>query len=66
MFRLEAQGLELMEVAPWIDPGKDILSQMEFPVAIPPTVATMDPGVFRQDYVGDSASSVLPVPSQSR
>lgn len=47
MFRLEAKGLELMEVAPWIDPGKDILSQMEFPVAIPPTVATMDPGVFR-------------------
>jgi len=48
VFRLGAQGLELIEVAPGIDPAKDILPQMEFPVAIPPNVATMDPALFRE------------------
>jgi propionate CoA-transferase len=48
VFRLGAQGLELIEVAPGIDPGKDILPQMEFPIAIPPHVASMDPALFRE------------------
>jgi propionate CoA-transferase len=47
VFRLGTQGLDLIEVAPGIDPAKDILPQMEFPVAIPPNVATMDPALFR-------------------
>ncbi len=47
VLRLGAEGLELIEVAPGIDPAKDILLQMEFPVAIPPHVATMDPALFR-------------------
>jgi len=48
VFRLGTHGLELIEVAPGIDPARDILPQMEFPVAIPPTVATMDPALFRE------------------
>lgn len=48
VFRLGAQGLELIEVAPGIDPARDILLQMEFPVAIPANVATMDPTLFRE------------------
>jgi len=47
VFRLGVQSLELIEVAPGIDPAKDILPQMEFPLAIPPDVATMDPALFR-------------------
>jgi len=47
VLRLGAQGLELIEVAPGIDPARDILPQMEFPVTVPPNVATMDPAVFR-------------------
>lgn len=49
VFRLDAEGLEVIEVAPGIDPGRDILPQMEFPVALPPDVATMDPSLFRED-----------------
>ncbi|OGB94920.1 MAG: hypothetical protein A3H39_14995 [candidate division NC10 bacterium RIFCSPLOWO2_02_FULL_66_22] len=49
VFRLGKDGLELIEVAPGIDPAKDILPQMEFPVAIPPGVATMDPALFREE-----------------
>jgi len=41
--------LVLAEIAPGIDPAKDILSQMEFSIAIPPGVATMDPAIFRED-----------------
>jgi propionate CoA-transferase len=47
VLRLGAKGLELIEVAPGIDPARDILPQMEFPVAIPPGVAGMDPALFR-------------------
>ncbi len=49
VFRLGKDGLELIEVAPGIDPAKDILPQMEFPVTIPPSVATMDPALFREE-----------------
>lgn len=48
VFRLGKDGLDLIEVAPGIDPAKDILPQMEFPVAIPPGVATMEPALFRE------------------
>ena len=48
VFRLGAQGLELTEVAPGIDPAKDILPQMEFPIPIPPNIPTMDPSLFRE------------------
>jgi propionate CoA-transferase len=48
VFRLTRDGLVLVEVAPGIDPARHILPQMEFPVAIPPGVATMDPALFRE------------------
>ncbi len=48
VFRLGQDGLELIEVAPGIDPARDILPQMEFPIPIPPNVATMDPSLFRE------------------
>jgi len=48
VFRLAKDGLELAEVAPGIDPAKDILPQMEFAVPIPPHVPTMDPTLFRE------------------
>ena len=49
VFRLTRDGLVLVEVAPGIDPARHILPQMEFPVAIPPGVAAMDPALFRED-----------------
>jgi propionate CoA-transferase len=48
VFRLTREGLTLLEVAPGIDPARDILPQMEFPIAIPPGVATMDREFFRE------------------
>jgi propionate CoA-transferase len=48
VFRLTPEGLALTEVAPGIDPAKDILPQMEFPIAIPSKIATMDPTIFRE------------------
>ena len=49
VFLLTAKGLELLEIAPGIDPSKDILCQMEFPIAIPPSIASMDPTLFREE-----------------
>jgi propionate CoA-transferase len=48
VFRLSKNGLELAEIAPGIDPAKDILPQMEFSIPIPPNVPTMDPTLFRE------------------
>jgi propionate CoA-transferase len=48
VFRLTEGGLALIEVAPGIDPVRDILPQMEFPIAIPPGVVTMDPAIFHE------------------
>ena len=48
VFRLTDEGLALIEVAPGIDPAKDILPQMEFPIPIPPGVAPMDPTFFHK------------------
>ncbi len=46
-FRLTSKGLVLFEIAPGVDPGKDILAQMEFPVEIPATLPSMDPRLFQ-------------------
>lgn len=46
VFRLGPEALELIEVAPGIDPAAHILPQMEFPVAIPPGLPLMDPALF--------------------
>jgi len=48
VFRLGKDGLELIEVAPGIDPAKDILPQMEFSIPIPPNIPTMDSSLFRE------------------
>ncbi len=51
VFRLTAEGLELVEVAPGIDVERDILALMAFrPVIREP--ATMDPRIFRDEPMG--------------
>ena len=48
MFKLRYNGLELMEVAPGIDIGKDILAQMDFkPIINNPKI--MDACIFREE-----------------
>jgi propionate CoA-transferase len=48
VFRLTADGLAVIEVAPGIDPATHILPHMEFPVPIPANVPSMDAAVFRE------------------
>jgi len=48
VFRLEKEGLTLIEVAPGVDIQKDILSHMEFKPRVG-TVEPMPPEVFQQD-----------------
>ena len=51
VFRMTAEGLELIEIAPGIDVKKDILDQMEFePVINTPTL--MDARIFRETRMG--------------
>ncbi len=49
VFRLTADGLELIEIAPSIDLERDILGQMAFRPAISPQLKTMDARIFRDE-----------------
>ena len=46
VLRLAPEGLVLVEVAPGIDPAKQILPQMDFPIAVPLDLPLMESGVF--------------------
>ncbi len=49
VFRLTPQGLELIEIAPGIDPAVHILPQAEFPLVVPPRIPGMDPRLFQPE-----------------
>ncbi|GAB7389089.1 acyl CoA:acetate/3-ketoacid CoA transferase [Bacillaceae bacterium] len=48
VFRLEKQGLCLVEVAPGVDVEKDILSHIAFEVTLSPDLKEMDADLFRE------------------
>jgi propionate CoA-transferase len=52
VFRLEADGLALLEVAPGIDVRRDVLDRIAFPVQIAEPLGTMDPRLFRAEPMG--------------
>jgi propionate CoA-transferase len=49
VFKLEKDGLHLVEVAPGIDIEKDILAHMEFKPVIPEKIEQMDIRIFNSD-----------------
>ncbi len=52
VFRLTPQGLELIEVAPGIDIGRDIFAQMDFEPIVRGTPREMDPAIFLPAPIG--------------
>jgi propionate CoA-transferase len=53
LFRLAAEGMELIETAPGVDLERDIIAQMEFEPLLPSsTPATMDPRIFKDALLG--------------
>ena len=52
VFRLAAEGLELIEIAPGADLERDILAHMEFRPAISPGLREMDARLFRTEPIG--------------
>ena len=46
VFRLDRDGLVLVEKAPGVDLERDILGQMDFRPTISPGLKDMDPGLF--------------------
>lgn len=49
VFRLENGRVTLIETAPGIDVGRDILALMEFEPAVSPDLRPMDPAIFREE-----------------
>jgi propionate CoA-transferase len=52
VFRLEPEGVTLIELAPGIDLEKDVLQQMDFVPRIAPDLREMDPRIFREEKMG--------------
>ncbi|WP_432990340.1 CoA-transferase [Dactylosporangium sp. CA-233914] len=46
VFDITRRGLDLVEVAPGIDPVRDVAAQMSFPIHIPNTIPLMDESLF--------------------
>ncbi len=49
VFRLTAEGIELVELAEGVDVERDVLGQVEFPVRVSPALRPMDPRLFRAE-----------------
>ena len=52
VFRLGADGIELVELAPGIDLQRDVLARIGFPVRIPAAPRPMDARLFRPEPMG--------------
>ncbi len=58
-FRLTEEGLELVEIAPGVVLGRDILSQMAFRPIIPDNIRSMDARIFASEKMGLKESSPM-------
>jgi propionate CoA-transferase len=65
VFRLTAQGLELVEIAPGIELERDILAQMSFAPLVSPALKLMDARIFDDDGMGLRAD-MLSLPLEQR
>ncbi|MFC5300995.1 acyl CoA:acetate/3-ketoacid CoA transferase [Azospira restricta] len=62
VFRLAADGMELIEIAPGIDLERDVLAQMEFRPQISPHLRLMDARIFADGAMGLRAEmQTLPI-----
>ena len=52
VFKLTSEGMMLIEVAPGIDLGKDVLGQMDFKPIISPNLKLMDERIFKDQIMG--------------
>ncbi len=52
VFRVDSEGLVLVEAAPGIDLEKDVLAKMEFKPKVSPRLDTMDERIFREGKMG--------------
>jgi propionate CoA-transferase len=65
VFRLGEQGLELIEIAPGIDLGRDILAQMDFRPVVSKELRMMDDAIFRDAPMG-LRDRLLAIPLERR
>lgn len=66
VFELDQDGLVLSEVAPGIDPQRDVLERLPFAVRRSPGLKTMDPACFRADKIGLTRLGSKPVADRVR
>ncbi len=65
VFRLVAEGLEIIEIAPGVDLERDVLAQMSFKPLVSPQLKQMDARIFRPGPMG-LRSDILYLPLPQR
>ncbi|MGM0418575.1 MAG: acyl CoA:acetate/3-ketoacid CoA transferase, partial [Thermodesulfobacteriota bacterium] len=65
VFSLSEKGIVLEEIAPGIDPEKDIYPYMEFRPEVSPDLKEMDPRIFTDEPM-ELKSDILSIPLKSR
>ncbi len=65
VFRLEEEGLVLVEIAPGIDLERDILAHMDFRPIVSPRLALMDARIFREEPMA-LRETLLSLPLEQR
>jgi propionate CoA-transferase len=66
VFRLEPDGLALIELAPGVDLRRDVLDQMAFTPAVREPLAQMDPAIFGPETMGLRSRSPLSLDQRVR
>jgi propionate CoA-transferase len=66
VFRLTADGLEMVEIAPGVDLDRDILANMEFRPKIAKNLREMDPMIFKDALMGLQHRSPLSLEERLR
>lgn len=66
VFRLTADGLEMVEIAPGVDLDRDILANMEFRPKIAKNLREMDPIIFKDALMGLQYRSPLSLEERLR
>ena len=52
VFKLTAEGMMLIEIAPGVDLEKDVLALMDFKPIISPNLKLMDSRIFKDELMG--------------
>ena len=66
VLELRPEGLTVIEIAPGVDLGRDVLARAAFPLAVADDLREMDPRLFRPEPAGLALGTAHPARAGAR